>query len=480
VTTVTQEERDCPLCVDLDGTLVATDLLWETVLEMLRSRPHDALRLPLWLLGGRAQFKRRITDLIDFDVALLPYRAEVLDFLREQKEAGRRIVLVTAADERVARAVAQYLRLFDEVIASDGQSNLKGEEKLRAIRERLGTERFDYLGDSTADLPLWQSAERALLVCPNRRLLASASRVCSPFRVFESPTPHGKIKEILRVMRPHQWAKNVLLLVPLMTAHRWFDPAALIQILLAFIAFSLAASSVYILNDLLDLQSDRKHPSKRFRPLASGHLPIPTGFGVAAALLGLSLGLATALPWAFDGLLLTYVVVTTAYSAYFKRRLLIDVLCLAGLYTLRILAGGAATGIVISPWLMAFSMFFFLSMAFAKRYTELSVMRGTEGKIPGRGYRVSDLEMIRSVGPASGYLCVVVFSLYISSPDVLRLYTRPTMLWLFCPILLYWILRVWFLAHRQELPHDPVLFALQDRQSYLAGLLFALIQLVAI
>lgn len=480
MTTVMQDEREHPLCVDLDGTLIATDLLWEVVLELLRTRPALALRLPFWVLAGRARFKRRVAELVELDVASLPYRPDVLAYLREQKEAGRRVLLVTAAEERLARAVAEHLGLFDEVIASDGRANLKGEAKLRAIRERLGPGRFDYVGDSAADLPLWRSAERALVVHPSRRLMDRVGRVCSPHQVFRPEGRGGRLRGAVRAMRPHQWAKNLLLVIPLITAHRWSDPVALGRIATAFLAFCLAASSVYILNDLLDLRSDRQHPSKRLRPLASGQLPIPVGIGLFVALLGGALGVAAPLPAAFLGLLAAYLALTTAYSTYFKRRLMVDVICLAGLYTLRILAGGAATGIVISPWLMAFSMFFFLSMAFAKRYTELDMMQGTEGRIPGRGYMPADLDMIRSVGPASGYLCVLLLCLYVSSPDVLKLYSRPSLLWLLCPVLLYWISRVWFLAHRRQLPHDPVVFALRDRISYLAGVIVALILAVAI
>ena len=273
----------------------------------------------------------------------------------------------------------------------------------------------------------------------------------------------GGPRSLIKALRPHQWAKNVLVFVALIAAHQVFQLDSLLKCGLAFLAFSFTASAVYILNDLLDLESDRRHVKKRFRPFASGAASIPAGVALFVALLGAAAAASALLPPTFIGLLLVYVVLTTAYSVYLKRKLMVDVLCLASLYTLRILAGGAAASIVISPWLMAFSMFFFLSLAFAKRYTELTAAAGSAEKIPGRGYWAQDLELIRSLGPTSGYLCVLVFCLYLNSPDVSIHYNRPEFLWLSCPILLYWISRVWFLAYREQLDDDPVAFALHDR-----------------
>jgi 4-hydroxybenzoate polyprenyltransferase/phosphoserine phosphatase len=471
--------RGVPLFVDLDGTLVATDLLWESVLELARTRPHHIWRLPLWLLEGRSNLKRRAAELIELEVETLPYRPEVLEYLRRRREEGRPIVLATASEERLARAVAGHLGLFDAVLASDGRINLKGTAKLEAIRGWCGPDgRFDYMGDSRADLPIWSAARRPILVGPGRRLLDRTRRLGVEGEVVD--TPGGAARQALRAARPHQWAKNALLFVPLITAHRWFDWAALGRALVAFVAFSLAASSAYLLNDLLDLRFDRRHPSKRRRPLASGRLSITVAAVLSAGLLAGSLAISAALTPAFLGMVLLYLALTISYSLYLKRKLMVDVLCLAGLYTHRILAGGVATWIPISPWLLAFSMFLFLSLAFAKRYTELDVMQAGAGRVAGRGYRPGDLDMVRSLGPASGYLCIVIFCLYINNNDILSLYRRPWLLWMICPVYLYWISRVWFLAHRGELNHDPLVFALGDRISYMAGALVTLILMLAI
>jgi 4-hydroxybenzoate polyprenyltransferase len=280
----------------------------------------------------------------------------------------------------------------------------------------------------------------------------------------------GLLKSIVRELRPHQWSKNVLIFVPLLTAHVMRNLHYLLPAMLAFVCFCLTASGVYALNDLLDLPSDRRHTRKRKRPIASGELPIPAALALVVVLFGTASALCLLLPWQFAVLLLGYLVLTTAYSMVLKRKLMVDVLCLAALYTARILAGGLATGIPISPWLMAFSTFFFLSLAFAKRYTELESLVHTTEKVPGRGYWAADLELIRVLGPVSGYLCVLVFCLYISKSDeVARFYAHPDVLWLTCPILLYWISRLWFLAHRGHLPHDPVVFALTDTISYICG-----------
>jgi 4-hydroxybenzoate polyprenyltransferase/phosphoserine phosphatase len=471
-----ENETDCPLCVDLDGTLIATDLLWESLFVMLRARPWDALRVPIWLLKGRAHLKARLAEHGAPDVEVLPYRAEVIEFLRARKAEGRRIVLTTAAQESLARRLAEHLALFDEVIASDGTHNLKGRNKLEILTGRFAGG-FDYVGDSHADIPLLASARRAYLVRTGGRVYRRASTACDRLEVFEG---RGRLlRDVVKAMRPHQWAKNLLLFVPLVMAHRYLDLPALLLTVLAFVAFCLAASGVYLLNDLLDLQVDRRHVRKRHRPLAAGRVPIPLGVALSFGLLATSLALALALPMRFVALLGLYLVVTTAYSAYLKTQLMIDVITLAGLYTLRILAGGAATMIPVSPWLMAFAMFFFLSMAFAKRYTELAAKKDESGDIAGRGYRPTDLDLIRSVGPVSGYLCVMVLCLYINSPEVRALHRHPGALWYICPLLLYWISRVWFLAYREELPDDPVVFALRDKISYLTGSAVAIVLLVS-
>ncbi|GIW86283.1 MAG: membrane protein [Isosphaeraceae bacterium] len=472
-----QVEGQIPIYVDLDGTLIATDLLWESLFELIRRDPLAALALPLWLSRGKAELKQQIARRVELDVEGLPYRAEVLDYLRQCRLAGRPVILATASDVRLARAVAEHVGLFDDVIATQDGINRKGRAKLDAIHDHCGRGAFDYLGDSRADLPLWAAARRALVAGPKRRLVDAVRQAGKQAEIVASPPPG--LKPWLQAMRLHQWAKNVLIFVPLVTAHVIAQPSYLIPALLAFAAFSLMASAVYILNDLLDLRADRRHVQKRFRPFASGQLGIPQGLALMAGLLAASSALAAFLPWKFGVLLLAYAILTTAYSAILKQKLMVDVLCLAALYTLRILAGGAAVDVSISPWLMAFSMFFFLSLAFAKRYIELDARSDESGRVAGRGYLASDIELVRSVGPTSGYLATLVLCLYINSNEVRSLYQRPWIIWLIAPLLLYWITRLWFLAQRRELPHDPVLFALRDRHSYLIGLMVGVLLVVA-
>lgn len=464
-----------PLCVDLDGTLLSTDLLHESLFALVGDHPLRLLSVPGWLKEGKATLKHRIAQEVDLDAAALPYRAEVVDWLREQKAAGRTLVLATASHEKYAQAVADHLGLFDQVIGSDATHNRRSESKIEAIREQVG-EVFDYAGDSDADLPLVEACRKIVLVEPTSALAAAAEKAGKVERVFEGrgrdisgkdrPT---RGRALLKLMRPHQWAKNALLFVPLVVGHQLGDPALLLAAFLGFLAFSAAASSVYIVNDLVDIESDRQHPRKCKRPLAAGNVKIPVAVVATAALL---VG-ATLLALAAGGLIFlawlgAYLTLTTAYSFVLKRRLLIDVLVLAWLYTHRMMAGGVAVDIDLSPWLIAFSTFVFLSLAFVKRYTELKRASVTKQNTNARrGYRTEDLPLIGNVGPSAGMAATLVLALYIQSDVAQLLYTRPYALWGLMPLFLVWILRVWFLAFRGELNEDPIAFAISDKMSYL-------------
>jgi 4-hydroxybenzoate polyprenyltransferase len=458
-----------PLFVDLDGSLLATDVLWESVLVLLKTKPFALLLFPFWLFTGKARFKSEIARRVTLRVATLPYRSSVLAFLREERRSGREIVLTTAADERIANSVAEHLQLFSAVLASDGQVNLSGEAKLHAIRDYTRATSFDYVGNSMVDLPVWRSAHGAILVSPSGRLRRRAAAVCSVQRTF--PPDGGRLRELLRAFRVHQWVKNLLLFAPLLMAHRAMDIGMLTRVLYAFAAFCMGASSSYVFNDLLDLEADRLHPRKRDRPFAAGTLGIGTGLVASSLLLAGSLTTATMLlprPVLLE--LLIYCAATTAYSLYLKRVVILDVLLLAGLYTIRVLAGGAAAGVAVSPWMLAFSMFLFLSLAIIKRYSELGMHRTLERRsIAGRGYTISDMELLRSVGPTSGYLSVLVLALYVNSAEVAKLYGTPTILWLIGPCLLYWISRLWLLSHRGEIDGDPIVFTVKDPVSYVVG-----------
>ncbi len=468
-----------PLCVDMDGTLLATDVLWESLLVLLKSQPLKIFSLPLWLIKGKAFFKRELTRFVRLNPAALPYRESVLVYLREEKETGRELVLATASDERVAQSVADYLGLFSAVHASDGRVNLSGAHKRRVLERHYGRNGFAYIGNSEADLPVWQAAAQALIVQPSSRLLKKTRQASPVHRVFSDKKKRPAV--FLKALRVSQWVKNILVFVPLLMAHKITDLALAQHAIIAFFVFSLCASSVYIVNDLLDLESDRQHPRKKNRPFAAGALEIKTGVLLAPLLLAGSFVLSfNSLPLRFTALLALYLALTTAYSFYLKRLLMVDVLVLAGLYTLRVLAGGIAVEVFISPWLLAFSSFFFLNLAVVKRYAELRMMQERQqSRSSGRGYMVGDNELLRSIGPTAGYLSALVLMLYINSREVTVLYQHPFWLWLIAPFLLYWVTRVWFKAHRGQMDDDPIVFAVKDPISYAVGAVVAVILVLA-
>jgi 4-hydroxybenzoate polyprenyltransferase len=397
----------------------------------------------------------------------LPYREDLLVYLRSQHEAGRCLILVTATHRIVAERVASYLGIFNGVMATEGGTNLGGDRKKEALVAAYGVRGFDYMGDHAKDLPIFSVARLSLLADPSRGLREKTAKVGKVDLVFQRKRRWGGV--IPRALRVHQYSKNALLGVPLVTAHLILDVSAWLNLIIAFLCFSMLASATYIVNDLHDLPLDRKHKTKRFRPLASGDLSIPLGICFALLLSGLSFGLTLAfLPRLFLVFLLIYTVLTLAYSFDLKRRLIVDALTLAMLYTLRIIAGAAAISVALSEWLLMFSLFLFVSLALLKRAIELDGI--TDGKrIPGRGYLPSDADIIRSIGPTSGLLSVLVFTLYINSPAVTKLYSTPQMLWLLCPLLIYWITRIWFLANRGQVNQDPIVFALMDIRSYVVA-----------
>jgi len=452
-----------PLVVDLDGTLVKTDLLLESLFSLLRQAPLCLFSLPFWLLKGRAHLKREIASRVQLDVASLPYRTALLEKLGIEHGKGRSIVLATASDELLARPVADHLQLFDSVLASDGSTNLSGEHKRERLVSSFGERGFDYAGDGSVDLAVWSSARKAIVVNPNRGLLRAVGKVAAVESVFNDSPSLG---EYLKALRPKQWLKNLLVFVPLFAAHRFYEPAVIEKTLLAFAAFCCCASSGYVFNDVLDLSADRHHPTKRMRPFASGRLPLSYALAMVPALLVLGWGLAGFGSLSLVGVVLLYSVLTLTYSLYIKKVVLLDVIVLAGLYTLRIMAGAVAVSIWLSPWLLAFSMFLFISLAFVKRYDELVVMRSVDGDhAKARSYEISDAELLASKGTASGYMAALVLALYISSNTAKALYRRPEFMWLLCPLLLYWVGHMWLVAHRGKMIDDPLVFALRDGTS---------------
>jgi 4-hydroxybenzoate polyprenyltransferase/phosphoserine phosphatase len=466
-----------PLCVDLDGTLVRSDLLIEAVFALLKLNPLYVFLLPLWLLRGKAAIKQRIADRVELEVTLLPYNQPLLEWLRQQKAQGRPLILATASNTKYAEQVGFHLGLFDEVLASDSETNLSGTRKRDRLVAAFGERGFDYAGNDAVDLPIWAKAGGAILVDTPPVVAQRAGAVTEVAQVFTSRRPGWR--DYVKAVRVHQWLKNLLVFVPLVMAHQVTDFTLLLQAVLAFVGFGLCASSVYVLNDLLDLESDRKHPSKCRRAFAAGTIPIQHGLLLIPLLLSAAFALALLLPPWFLAALSVYYAVTLAYSLRLKRVILIDVLVLAGLYTLRVIAGGAATGLGPSFWLLAFSMFLFLSLALVKRYSELLLVQAQEQEIAaGRGYQVVDLETLAHFGVASGYASVLVLALYIDSAAVDTLYRYPEVLWLICPLFLYWISRVWLLTRRDMMHEDPILFAIEDRRSHwlfavMAGVVWA-------
>jgi 4-hydroxybenzoate polyprenyltransferase/phosphoserine phosphatase len=465
------------LAVDLDGTLIATDTLWESLLLLVKASPVDLLRVPHWLLEGKASLKRRLAEHVLPDVARFPYRPEVLSFIEEARAAGARVLLVTASDQRVADAVRDHLGIFDEAIGSDGVRNLRGEAKRKLLVERYGPRGFAYMGDSAADLPIWRAAGEAVVV--GSPSASSALRGSGAVTEIDLPS-RGRAAAIIRALRPHQWVKNLLLLVAPTLGYRLDDPTTLFRVLGAFVAFSLAASSAYVLNDLLDLEADRQHPTKKRRPLAAARLSIPEGVILCTSAMAGGLLVSLVLGGSFIWVIVGYLAVTVAYSSYLKRKLIVDVVVLALLFTYRVLAGGLAVEVPVSFWLLAFSLFFFTGLAFAKRYSDLArQLADGRARMLGRNYEAADLPTILSVGSGCGLVAVMVFCLYINSPEVHLLYPQPQALWLVGPVLLYWYTRIWFLAARSELHDDPIVFAIRDRNSYFAGLIAAACLLAA-
>jgi 4-hydroxybenzoate polyprenyltransferase len=468
-----------PLCVDLDGSVIRTDLLLECFLVLLKRNPVYVFLAALWLVRGRAVLKAEIARRVQVDPTVLPYNTELLSWLRNEHARGRRLWLCTGANEKLARAIARHLGIFAGVIASDATRNLTGRLKAECLVRSFGLREFDYCGNEWRDLAIWSCSGGAIVVSHGSAL---GARVGNRVPLLQTFSAGGdRLRAALRALRPHQWAKNVLLFVPLLAAHRAMDAVAVGDAVLGFVAFCLAASSVYVLNDMLDLQADRAHARKSRRPFAAGDLPLATGFVLVPALLLTAALVAGLLSAKFLLVLMGYYILTTAYSLVLKGMIFIDAIALAGLYTLRIIAGAAAVDVPLSFWLLLFSVFLFLSLAIVKRYAELDALR-RRGQLhaAGRDYDVNDLPMLESVGISAGYLSVLVLALYINTPATLPLYRHPQALWPLCVLLLYWITRIWMKTHRGKMHDDPVVFAMRDRVSLATGLLAALVVGVAV
>jgi len=463
-----------PLAVDLDGSLTYTDTLHESTLKLLSKQPLDAFKLPLWLTKGKASLKNKIAEKVELNPASLPYNQDLLEYLKEQKKTGRKLILCTAADSSIANKVAEHLELFDEVMASDGVTNLSSTSKAEALEARVGLKGFDYVGNSNDDLAVWQRANKAIIVNASSSVIKKAEKICDIEKVF--PAPKQDIRTWIRVFRLHQWVKNILLFMPMVAAHQFLNMDMWLPLIIAFFAFSLCASSVYVTNDLFDLEDDRQHPRKRKRPFASGRIPILTGVVLAPLLLASGFILAGFVGGSFLPWLTFYFLLTCVYTWRFKRIVLLDCMTLAMLYTLRVVSGAAAADMSLSFWLLAFSVFLFLSLAFIKRYAELEIqLLSGKQKIKGRGYYTTDAAIIQTLGITAGYAATLVLALYLNSSAVVTLYLFPEAIWAAIPIMLFWISWMWLRAHRGEMHDDPIVFALKDKTSLFSGALFSLV-----
>lgn len=457
-----------PLCVDLDGTLIKLDTLHQALFLLIRREPSALLKIPGWLLKGKAHLKDQIMQRVELNAQALPYHKKFLEWLKHEHQLGRKLILATASNYRTANAVAEHLKIFDGILASNESINLRHNQKLEAIQQQYPI--FGYAGNDSADFPIWDAAKEVILVNPSSA--AKKGYAIRADHIFLEQKPANRM--LIKALRCEQWLKNLLIFTPLFLAHRFSDLGNLINAGFAFLSFSFAASAIYVLNDLFDLSADQHHPRKCQRPFASGNLPISTGAILIPLLVSASLALCFFLPLSFLITLIAYYILTTAYSWRIKQIPISDVLMLAVLFSMRIIAGSVATATTASGWFIEFAIFLFLSLALVKRTSELREMGETpeiDNAQRERGYTISDLPLLLAFGAASGYIAVFVFTMYLSSDKVSELYSHPDLLWIFCPLLLYWITRIWHLAWRGEIDDDPLAFAARDPQTFVVAAL---------
>ncbi len=464
------KSSDVPmLVVDLDGTLLRSDILHETFWNSIVTDWKNVFLSCKFLFKGKAALKEFLANSSNIDIKTLPYDPDVIDYINRWRAKGGRTALVTASDHQIARAIAHQLGNFDEVHGSNGVKNLKGAVKASFLENKFLTTGYYYIGDSTADIPVWESAKGAVIVNANRALKKKTEFLQD--RVEHLQTTNNSLQTHFKALRPHQWLKNLLVFLPLLAAQR-FDNEALIPSTVAFISFSIIASSVYVLNDLVDLKSDRLHIRKRLRPFASGSIPIAHGPLMIATLILLGAAVSLFVGYKFVVVLTVYFSVTLAYSLYLKRAIVLDICVLACLYTLRVVAGSVAADLYLSAWLVAFSFFIFFSLASIKRQAELvDLTTRNKLKASGRSYIVDDLPLVSQIAIASGYVAVLVMALYVNSSAVVSIYSEPTALWGICLVLLYWITRMVLVTYRGKMDDDPMVYAAKDPVSFTCFLL---------
>lgn len=473
---MTDTQINRPLFIDLDGTLVSTDTLWESCLLFIKKHPLESWKLIQWLLLGKAYFKDKVAERLMPHAELLPINDEILKIAEEANHTERDVYLITAANQRIADSVSKRFNIFTAAIGSSGGLNLSGKHKLRIIKNTVGNVEFDYIGNSKKDIPILEKSHTAIVYSSSKSLFKKLKKRND--NILNMNQGEGqKLKYWIKALRIYQWSKNILLFLALFMSHRILESDMFLKSIIAFFSFGFSASAVYILNDLFDLESDRQHPTKKERPFASGKLSVTNGITAIPILVILSFLLAIVfLPKLFTIVLIIYLLTTTSYSLYFKEILFVDVILLGTLYTLRIIAGGLATGIEVSSWLLGFSGFFFLSLAFMKRYTDLILFKNnSQEELFGRGYSVDDLDIVQKAGIASGFVSLLILALYITSEQVMVLYNRPLLMWLTIPIILYWLMCMWIETHRGKMTDDPIIYAVKDKNSYLVFFLMLVV-----
>jgi 4-hydroxybenzoate polyprenyltransferase len=469
-----------PLLVDLDGSLLKTDTLFELLLLTIKSNIFYLFLIPFWLLKGKSFFKKSLFERVKLDVINLPYNEEVILFLQKQHNENRRIILCSGTWHKIAEEITAHFNWIDEYKATDDTINLTGTNKKRWAVETYGLNGYDYLGNSNVDIVVWNSAHSAIVV--GQKHFIDKCKKQNNIKLESYIELDGfSLGLWLKALRIHQWAKNGLLFIPIFTAHKFNEYDLIINTILAFVAFGVCASATYIINDLLDLEADRAHDTKKYRPFASGNLSLKSGITVSILMLLTSMLIGYYVGIAFFLVLVIYIFVTILYSLYLKRLQTVDVITLASLFTIRVIAGAAAINVMPTFWLLSFSMFIFLSLALVKRVAELIKTQEIKGEssIVGRGYFTADIIILQSLGGASGLIAVLVFALYINSNEVIEQYTYPQVLWLMCPILGYWIMRVWMLVARNQMDQDPIFFAIKDRNSWYAAVLAGIVFMFA-
>ena len=463
--------------VDLDGTLINTDILYESVLLLIKKNFFYIFLLPIWILKGKSKLKYNISNRVDINPQLLPYNKTFLQYLKQQKKLGRRLILATATTEKYANTIASHLGIFDQVIASSIKKNVSGNIKLKYIQEQ--NMQFSYAGNAVIDMLIFPFAQQSIIVNPTKGLKRKLSGLDNVIQVFEQ-----KDKGILpafKAIRMYQWVKNILLFVPLLMSQQFYNIDTVLNVLMAFFSFSLLASATYIINDLIDIPNDREHIRKKKRPLASGDLSIPSAILISLILFISSIFIAINVNSEFIYGLVFYLLLTLLYSFKLKSYILMDTISLSLLYTTRIFVGALVIGIMPSVWLISFSMFMFLSLALIKRCSELQTLDKVRNeRTPGRDYMVSDVHILANMGVASGFVSVLVVALYLNDTQSISQYTYPEILWLVCPLLLYWIGRMWIKTFRDEMHDDPIVFSIKDKGSLLCISCILTIMLTAI